>query len=88
MTPTTAETELTPELLERVTKLSPKSKDRLLDLLLEEIGPPDSRTDEEIAAEIKRRSDEYHAGTVKSLTREESDAIIRAEVRKLGVELP
>lgn len=72
MTPTTPETELTPDLIERVMKLSAESKDRLLGLLLDELdGPPDDRTDEEIAAEIKRRSDEHHAGNVKLLTPEE-----------------
>jgi putative addiction module component (TIGR02574 family) len=89
MTPATPETELTPDLIDRVMKLSPESKDKLLELLVNELdGPADDRTDEEIAAEIRRRSDEYHAGAVKPLTREESDAAIRDEVRKLGLELP
>ncbi len=91
MTPPTQpvpEADLTPDLVERVMKLSPEGKDKLLGLLEDDLLPPDNRTDEEIAAVIKQRSDEYHAGTVKSFTREESDAIIRAEMRKLGVELP
>jgi putative addiction module component (TIGR02574 family) len=89
MTPTPPETELTPDLINRVMKLSPENKDKLLDLLVNELdGPADDRTDEEVAAEIRRRSDEYHAGAVKPLTREESDASIRDEVRKLGLDLP
>ena len=82
----TPETELTPDLIDRVMRLSPEDKDKLLDLLLD--GPSDDRPDEEVAAEILRRSNEYHAGGVKPLTRAESDAAIRAEVRKLEFELP
>jgi putative addiction module component (TIGR02574 family) len=82
----TPETDLTPELIDRVMRLSPESKDKLLDLLLD--GPPDDRTDEEIAAEIKRRSDEYHAGTAKLLTPEEVERNVREMLRReFGFEL-
>lgn len=92
MTPTepgtSVPTGLTPALVEQVLKLSPDDRDRLRDIMDDEDLPPDDRTDEEIAAEIKRRSDDYHAGKGELLTREESDARIRAAIRKLGYELP
>lgn len=83
MTPATPETELTPELIERVKKLSEKNKDRLVGLLLDELdGPPDNRSAEEIAAEIKRRSDDYHAGSVKLLTPAEVEQNVRETLRR------
>jgi putative addiction module component (TIGR02574 family) len=89
MTPATPEGELTPDLIERVRKLSPESKDKLVVLLLDELdGPPDDRTDEEIAAEIKRRSDDFHAGTAKLLTPEEVGQNVREVLRRrYGYEL-
>jgi putative addiction module component (TIGR02574 family) len=87
-TPITADAELTPELIELVMKLSPQNKDRLVELLIEAIGPPDTRTDEEIAAVIRRRLDAIDAGESQLMTREESEAAIRANMRTLGVELP
>jgi putative addiction module component (TIGR02574 family) len=87
--PTASEADLTPELIDRVMKLAPESKAKLCELLHNELDHlPDDRTDEEIAALIKQRSDEYHAGLVPSMTREESDAAIRAKIRELGFELP
>ena len=89
MTPATPDAELTPDLIERVRKLSTESKDKLVVLLLDELdGPPDNRTEEEIAAEIKRRSDDYHGGIVKLLTPEEVERNVREVLRRrYGYEL-
>ena len=85
MIPTTTAIDLPPELVAQVRGLMPDQRDRLRDIMDEEDLPPVKDTD--WTAEIKRRSDEHHAGLVKGLTREESSALIRAEMRKLGVEL-
>ncbi|HET6574820.1 MAG TPA: hypothetical protein VFG68_14540 [Fimbriiglobus sp.] len=87
MTPTTPETELTPDLIERVMKLSAENKDRLFGLLLDDPDePPDVVTD--WPAEIQRRLESIAVGGVRLMTREESDAAIRERLRALGVELP
>ncbi len=87
MTPATPEAELTPDLIERVMKLSPENKDRLLGLLLDDPDePPDAVTD--WPAEIRRRLEAIAAGNARLMTREESDAAIRERFRTLGVELP
>ena len=87
--PAASEADLTPELVDRVMKLAPEGKAKLYELLHEELDfPRDDHSDEEVAALIKQRSDEYHAGLVPSMTREESEAAIRAKIRQLGFELP
>lgn len=86
--PTTPDTGLTPDLIDRVTKLSPEDWERLVEIVDEAHGPPDTRTDEEIAAMIRERIADHDSGKTRSLTRQESDALIRAEMRKLGFELP
>ena len=80
-TPEPPETELTPELIERVKKLSPESQEQLVDLIY---GPMPPGPDD---AEIARRLDELAAGNVTLLTREEAEAQVREAIRKLGVEL-
>lgn len=50
-------------------------------------GPP-APSPEEAAALIRQRIEEHDAGLVKGYTREESAALIRAEMQKLGVDLP
>lgn len=74
-TPETPETELTPELIERVMKLSPQNRERLRMLLGE---PPNSDADWEYwKAEIKRRIDDIQSGRVKAITPEEMFANVR-----------
>lgn len=89
MTPT-SEHEQARAVLEQAMKLPPAVREAVALELLDSVdeGPPDTRTDEEIAAEIRRRSDDYHAGRGETLTRAESDARIRDAIRKLGFELP
>ena len=87
MTPAIPETELTPDLIERVMKLSAESKDSLIGILLDDPdGPPDAVAD--WPAEIRRRLEAIAAGDVRLMTRQESDAAIRERLRALGVELP
>ena len=74
-TPQPPETELTPELLDRVFRLSPENRERLRALLGE---PPNSDADWEYwKAEIKRRIEDVESGRVKPLTAEESLASVR-----------
>ena len=87
--PTQPGTDLTPELIDRVMELSLEGKDKLFGLLAKELdSPPDDRTDEEIAAEIKRRSDDVHAGNAQLLTPEEVEQNVREMLRRdFGFEL-
>lgn len=81
-------TGLTPELIDRVMQLSPEDKDRLADMLTGETCRPDDRTDAEIAAMIKQRSDDVRAGKVKLLTAEEVEENLRQSLRRdFGIEL-
>ena len=78
----TPETELTPELIDRVMKLSPESKDQLLDLLLgESEGPPDNPEvmKREWQEEIARRIEDIKTGRVQLLDADE--ALTRLEER-------
>jgi putative addiction module component (TIGR02574 family) len=69
------ETELTPELIERVLKLSPENRERLRALLG---APPNSDADWEYwKAEIKRRIEDIESGRVKAITPEEMFANVR-----------
>jgi Putative addiction module component len=70
----TPETELTPELMERLKKLSPESRDRLIVFLggLPPIpGPPPVGDWEYWKAEIKRRIEDIENGKAKPITPEE-----------------
>jgi putative addiction module component (TIGR02574 family) len=81
-TPEQPETELTPELIERIKKLSPESRERLRALLGE---PPNSDADWEYwKAEIKRRIEDIESGRVKALTHEEAMAFIRKAREERG----
>jgi hypothetical protein len=82
MTPTTTNAELPQDLVDRVMELTPEGRSRLMELICEADLPPGS--DE---GEIARRLNSVIDGTAKLLTREESEAAIREEMRKLGVEL-
>ena len=87
-TPETLETELTPELIERLKKLSPESRDRLIVLLG---GSPlipalDTVGDWEYwKAEIKRRVEAVEKGEVKAQTLEEAMAAVRKASRERRV---
>lgn len=85
MTPTPTDTDLPPDLVERVRGLTADQRDRLRDLMDEEDGPPATDID---WGEIERRMEEHAADPSSALTREQSAALIRAEMRKLGLELP
>lgn len=83
MTPnTTPETELTQDLLDRVTKLSPENRDRLATFIDELDMPPGP--DE---GEIQRRLESVLNGTARLLTREEANDAVRQALRAHGVEL-
>ena len=77
--------QLTPELMDQVRALSDDDRERLRDLLDEEEGPPANDID---WAEIQRRCDAHAADPSSSLTREQAREQLRAEMRKLGWELP
>ncbi len=71
----TPETELTPELIARIMKLSQESRERLRRLLGE---PPNTDADWDYwKAEIKRRIEDVESGKVKALSHEEAMAAIR-----------
>lgn len=80
-TPETPETELTPELIERVMKLSHESREKLLGLL-EEVTPiprpPPVGDAAYWKAEIARRIAAVENGTMKTYTIEETMAYLRA----------
>jgi hypothetical protein len=78
--PETPETELTPELIERLKQLSPESRDRLIVLLggFPPIPALDPVGDWEYwKAEIKRRVEAVEKGEVKAQTLEEAMAAVR-----------
>jgi len=75
MTPQPAETELTPELIERVMKLSQENREKLIGLLGGEPPIPDLPPVgdwEYWKAEIKRRIDDVESGRVKTYSLEET----------------
>lgn len=80
---TTPETELTPELLDRIRKLSPESRARLRALLGEEPVPPPAplppvfESNEALWAEIARRVQAVERGEMKTYTAAEAMALIR-----------
>lgn len=53
-------TTLTPELIAALRQLSPDDKERAIDVLTEDDGPPTENT--ELREELQRRWDEYKAG--------------------------
>ncbi|MBY0459675.1 MAG: hypothetical protein K2V38_20335 [Gemmataceae bacterium] len=79
MTTATDETELTPELVERVLKLSPASRDRLLGLLDPPPPPtPDwAAAPDALRAELQRRIEAVENGTMKTYTIDETTAYLR-----------
>lgn len=76
----TPETELTPELIERVMKLSPESQARLRELLGEGPAVPELEPVGDWTywkAEIKRRIDAAESGREKPMSHDEAMAAIR-----------
>lgn len=80
------DSELTPDLIDRVKKLSAEDRDTLVGLLDELDGPPDPVSD--WPAEIRRRLAKVADGSARFMTKEESDAAIRDALRAEGFELP
>jgi hypothetical protein len=82
MTPTaTPESELTPELIDRVMKLPAEDQDRLVDAIYDSMPPgPDE-------VEIQRRLDSVLNGTAKLLTRDEADEAVRRALRAQGIDI-
>jgi putative addiction module component (TIGR02574 family) len=79
-TPETPDTELTPELIERVMKLSPENRDRLIGLLgaSPPIPAPPAVGDWAYwKEEIKRRIEAVERGEMKTVTPEELHANVR-----------
>ena len=77
MTTATDETELTPELVERVLKLSPESRGRLLGLLDPPPTPAWAADPDALRAELQRRIEAVENGTMKTYTIEETMAYLR-----------
>jgi len=82
MTPTT-ETELTPELLERVMKLSAENKDKLIGLILDD-RESESDDREAVRDELTRRWEQYKRGTERTYTLDEVVAYLRAQQARRG----
>jgi hypothetical protein len=81
----TPESELTPELIERVMRLSPESLGRLVGLALERLDvPPDDPEEVKKAwkEEIARRIEAYRRGEVVALDAAGSGERIRARLRE------
>lgn len=81
-TPEPAESELTPELIERVMRLSADGRAKLRVLLGEPV-PNSYDSPEAPRAELQRRVDAYDRGEIKGYTREEAMARVRAHVEQL-----
>ena len=80
----TADTALDPDLVSRVKSLSSELKAALFEIAWEDgDGPPEGPD----WPEIQRRIDDVNAGRAILLSREESDAMIKARIRELGLEL-
>jgi putative addiction module component (TIGR02574 family) len=80
----TPETELTPELIERVMKLSPENREKFALLLLDSLdGPPDDP--EEVRKgwkdEIARRVEDVQAGRVGLVDADQALAEMRQRLR-------
>ncbi|MCE9562436.1 MAG: hypothetical protein K8U57_10325 [Planctomycetes bacterium] len=89
-TPQPAETELTPELIERVLKLSHKSLGRLVEIALDHLGPSPNENLEEVKTawrdEIARRVTSIVDGTAVLVDGKESLARMRKRLaEKYGV---
>ena len=69
----------------RVKALTFEQKEQLSDLIWEDELPPPKNID--WPAEIERRAEHVTTGQVQTLTREQSDTLLRAEMRKFGIEL-
>ena len=86
MSTVNTDAELTPDLIDRVKKLSPENRCKLAVLMDGWDGPPDSVAD--WPTEIRRRLTKIADGSARLMTKEESDSAIRAAVRAEGFELP
>ncbi len=86
MTPsTTPQTELTPELIDRVLKLSPESLGRLVGLAIERLDGPADNSDAAKAAmraELTRRWEEIRTGAAPTYTPAEAIAYARERLRR------
>lgn len=82
-----AMTTLTPELIATLRQLSPEDKDRAIDVLTEDDGPPDKSTPEEWAKELARRAEMVASGNYDSLSLEEAEREVRKAMRDRGIEL-
>ena len=87
MTPTATRTGLPTALVDQVMALTPEQREELFELAALEDVPPDPRTEAEWREEIARRVADVEAGRSVLMTREEANEQVRAEMRKLGVEL-
>lgn len=82
MTPTT-ETELTPELLDRVMKLSAANQDKLISLMLDQRETAaDDR--EGVRDELTRRWEQFKQGEERTFTLEEVMDDLRAQQARRG----
>ena len=88
MTPTPTRTGLPADLIERVNALTPEQWDELFELTVLDGLPPDTRTEEELMADLVRDAEAADSGAVPSLTREEAKDQVRTFLReKYGFEL-
>lgn len=78
---------LTPEFIATLKQLSPEDKDQVIELLIDDDLPPDSRTPDEWADEIARRAALVASGNYESLSREEAERQVRDAMRARGIEL-
>ena len=78
---------LDPELVAKVKALTPEQRDALFDAVHEDEDLPPEIDANQAWARIEKQRDDYLAGRIKGLSREEAEKQIRSEIRKLGIEL-
>ena len=82
MTPTATRTGIPADLIERVMTLSPEQQDELAEIIDAANCPPETMTDGELKAELKRRIEDVESGKAQLLTREEAKERVRKTLRE------
>ncbi len=82
MTPSITRTGLSAELIEQVNALTPEQREELSEIIDSADLPPDTMTEEELMAELKRRIEDAESGRVVGLTREQAKEQVRKILRE------
>lgn len=82
MTPTASRTGIPADLVDRVLALTPEQQEELTDMIALADVPQDTRTEDELMTELKRRIEDAESGRVVGLTREEAKEQVRKILRE------